>query len=121
MPPRSKFSAGPAPGGVRLTHTVAPSVKLGNPQAAPSVAAYFLDRLGTTLIDAQALATRMSIATECGRSCAGAIDAAAALLAHVHAAYGDPVRTPAAHPKARTHTDAVVDACGNVVRCYIYG
>jgi len=103
------------------------TVKTGIPCTdAPSVADYFADQLGYELPGTANrrtgtdLAATMSIATLCGKSCRGAIDAAATLLTHVTFTFGDP-RLARAHPKSKFNVAAIVQATADVVNCYIYG
>lgn len=103
------------------------SVKRGVPTPdAPSVSAYFVTALGYELAHftgrgAQGtLPDTISVATPAGRSCRSAIDGAATLLAHVHAAFGCP-GTATAHRESKSLCDGIARAAARVVCCYVYG
>lgn len=79
-----------------------------------SVAAYFSARLGAPLDLPDNLGREMPISSPCGTSCRGAIDAAAAVLAHSSAAGGSK-RALAIYGKM------LRDITTETVRVYIYG
>lgn len=79
----------------------------------PTVAVYYREKLGRPLRDPQRLCSKpgFTIATDCGRSCRQAIDAAAGMLAHVEASVG----------KRGPDYSNVVRALEEVVLTYVYG
>lgn len=97
----------------------------------PTVAEYFRERLGRTLVDSQhGMNTPgdpccFGIDSECGRSCAQAIDAAARLIEHVKAASGSDamlgrIRARTAH-YGISSVEAIRLATEETVLVYVYG
>lgn len=94
--------------------------------ALPTVAAYFLSKLGAELENPAEPDQPYSpshpdfhIETGCGVECRAAIDAAAEILQHLSNAYGEPGNRM--HPKGPPLRASVVEATRNIVLCYVYG
>jgi hypothetical protein len=81
---------------------------------AGSVYAYMEDKLGVGEC-ADAAFNELETASNCGRDCVSAIKAAAALIAHLHAARGQGTSVGI---RARC---AIVDCVNDIIQIYLYG
>jgi hypothetical protein len=98
-----------------------------SPALPPTVAAYFLEKLGAALEAKPEPGQPYSpshpdfnIESGCGEDCKAAIDAAAGMLSRNRIAFG-PIEGSPEHPRGAEIREEIVDAARDIVLCYVYG